>query len=127
MTIYNKYIDPITRLDKWQRHVIKEVFWQSTSGATFARGLNQNDKVTVYIPFNTNYMTYYVDPITFRENPLGYWTIQNGDIIVKGTVTDVITKQSELENKYTNAYNVTYLMSNLSGSANTQHLEIGGV
>ena len=127
MTIYNKYVDPITRLEKWQRHVINEVFWESSKGSSFAKGINQNDNVTVYIPLNMNYMTYYVNPISFRDNPTGNWTIQTGDIIVKGTVTDSITKQSELEKKYAEVYNVTKLTPNLFGSSNMHHFQVGGM
>jgi len=126
MTIYNKYFDPITREDKWQRHVIQEVFWDATSSVNLYKGLNRADKGVIYVPFNSNYMTYFTDPISFQANHTCYWTIQNGDIIVKGTVTDEITKQSELERKYSNVLNVSGFAIRDFGSPNMRHIEVNG-
>lgn len=126
MTIYNKYFNPITRADSWQRHVIYEVFWDSTSGITQYKGLIPNDKVTIYIPFNSNYMNFFIDPKTFQINHTGYWTIQNGDIIVKGIINDEITKQSELESEYPNVFNVSSITINNYGSPNMRHIEVIG-
>jgi hypothetical protein len=128
MTIYNKTFDPITRADKWQRHVVHEVFWQSTnSSAPLYKGLTRQDTGSIYLPFNANFMTYFVDPITFQTNPVGYWTIQNGDIIVKGTIPDEITKQSDLERKHSDVLNISGFNINNFGSSNMQHIQIVGV
>lgn len=126
MTIYNKYFNPITRGDSWKRHVISEVFWDSNRSVTTGRDMARIDRVNVFIPFNANYMTYFTDPITFKSNPDNYWTIQNGDIIVKGTVTDEITKQSELESKYNDVLTVSTFTIKDFGSSNMRHIEVVG-
>jgi hypothetical protein len=126
MTIYNRYVDPITRLDKWQRHNLNFVYWDASSGVSISKGMSQNSNVDVYIPTNMNYMTYYTYPINFKLNPVGYWTIQNGDIIVKGNITDEITKASDLERKYNNVYTVQNVTENFYGSPNMQHVYIRG-
>lgn len=126
MTIYNRYVDPITRLDKWQKHNLNFVYWDASHGVSISKGMSQDSKLDVYIPRNMNYMTYYTDPMNFKLNPVGNWTIQNGDIIVKGTITDEITKASDLERKYNNVYTVQNITENFYGSPNMQHIYIRG-
>jgi phage terminase large subunit-like protein len=126
MTIYNKYFDTNTRADGWQRHVISDVFWDSNRGTSYFKGLTRTDRGAIYIPFYLNDMRNFVDTLEFQASRTGKWTIQNGDIIVKGTVTDEITKQSELEKKYSDVLTISNYTINDFGSSNMQHILIVG-
>lgn len=127
ITIYNKYFNSITRSDSWKRHVIHNVFWDSSQNVNVYKGLTKTDKGVIYIPFNSNYMTYFVDPKTFQNDPNTYWTIQNGDIIVKGVIYDEVSKQSDLERKYNNVLIISSFTINDFGSQNMQHIKVLGV
>lgn len=127
MTIYNKYFSVDRGEYIWERYGIAEVFWDSTRNVLFDKGFTSSDSCTVHVPFYSNYMNSFVDSITFQSNPNGNWTIQIGDIIVKGLITDEITKQSDLESKYENVFNVTSYTINDFGSSNMRHFKIVGV
>lgn len=127
MTIFNRYLDVNTRLDKWQSHLVANVFWDANKSVSVSSGLEKNEKVSVYLPINTNDMSNYVDPISFKSNHVNKWTIQNGDIIVGHIVTDSIDKPSDLEKKYKDVYTVSSVTENFYGSQNMQHTQIGGV
>lgn len=126
MTIYNKYLDPITLTDKWQKHIIHEVYFDGGRSVKLLNGLVNNNTCRVYIPANANYLTDYLSPLDFQDTPSCHWTIQVGDIIVKGTVSDNIDRMSDLSKKYSDVYTISYFKDNRVGSANMWHFEIGG-
>lgn len=107
MTVYHKYYDKTNKIDKWKRQVINKVMWQGGKGASLNKGYDKANDITVYIPF---------------ENDLTGIELDIGDIIVKGTLTQEITKQSELtvEN-----FNLTSKKINDYCSSNMKHIQIG--
>lgn len=125
MTIYNKRFTAGEYF--WQRYVVPEVFWDSTISSLIDKGLMRDDSCIIYVPFNSNYMSSFVDSITFQNNYAGNWTVKTGDIVVKGIIIDEITKQSDLESKYENVFNITGYTINDFGSANMRHIKIVGV
>lgn len=127
ITIYNKYFDLITQSDRWQRHVIYETFWESHRSVNFNKGMSNNSKCKIYIPSDANYFTDYIDPIAFRSNHINHWTIQNGDLVVRGIITDEIVRQSDLERKYDDVCVVSYVAKNDYGSSNMHHFEVLGI
>jgi len=125
-TIYNRYLDPITLTDKWQKHLVHQVYWEGGRSVKLLNGLVNNNACRVYIPCNANYLTDYLPPLDFKDNRSGHWTIQVGDIIVKGTVTDEIDRISDLEKLYSDVYTINYFKDNRYGSSNMWHFEVGG-
>jgi hypothetical protein len=130
LTIYNKYIDPTTRLEKYQRASVVGVNWQAAK-AVFqgAAGMVRSDVATIFIPLARGATTYKL-PIAWQAlvTKTGYWTIQEGDIVVKGTVTDEITTEFTVTNlraKYDNCLVVTSVDTNDQGSASIQHWKVG--
>jgi len=109
MTLYHKVFDKTSRLDKWERYIIKNVMWQGGKGASINKGYEKANDISIYIPYNIN------DNLT--DIPISI-----GDIVVKGTVENDITKQSDL-NVYN--YNITTLINNDYGSSNMKHIQIG--
>jgi hypothetical protein len=141
LTIYNKYTDPTTRTEKYQRTVVVAVFWENRKAANIMRsGLLEADAVTVHIPFARG--TDFVKPIAWQAltTKTGSWTIQVGDVIVKGAVTDEITDavtdpkthvvtpaftMTDLAKKYDDVLTIRTVDTMDYGSQNMWHWEVG--
>lgn len=87
ITIYNRYIDVVSGVDRYQRTVIKGVNWQSKRNGTVSdKGLLLADSTLVFIDKLDNY----VSPKRFTKmQPMKrekYFTFAIGDKIVKGEV-----------------------------------------
>lgn len=104
MTIYNQKINPETKLTEYMRTQITGIHWymeQKTS--VDDKGLHSKDVYKIRIPEDAETGTKrYVTPEQYQamEDVSGAWTIQNGDIFVKGLVNDSIKKASDIFNKY---------------------------
>jgi hypothetical protein len=91
-TVYNKYIDPSTRAEVYQRAVILDVAWENRKAANVlaSGGQMSADAATIYISFarGKNYLA----PKAWQAlaSKTGKWTLQEGDVIVKGNVSDEI-------------------------------------
>lgn len=130
LTIYNKYVDPTTRTEKYQRALIVGVNWQAAK-AVFqgAAGMVRSDVATIFIPILRGATTYKL-PIAWQAltTKTGYWTIQAGDIVVRGMVSDEITDLFTVTNlraKYDNCLVITSVDANDQGSPSVQHWRVG--
>jgi len=128
-TIYNKAIDPDTRSEIYYRTVLSEVYWENRRAVNklASGGDIKADKVLVMIPrsFETNYL----EPIAWRGlvDKTGKWTLQNGDIIVRGVVADEITSEftaSDLKRKYDDVLTINSVDSMDAGSERVRHWEV---
>lgn len=105
ITIYNRYFDKLSGLDKYQRTVIRNVDWQhvrnTTAGKTVLdKGVLVKDSTLIFINKVDNYVT----PKNFAklsdaERP-GYFTFNVSDKIVKGEIDHEVTLISELEKMF---------------------------
>lgn len=129
MTIYNKYFDTDTRLDKYQRTVLYGVFWDDKKAVNrLQSGLHDADEVLIVIPFSVSSNRQYVPPKEFLrlEDKSGYYTLQEGDRVVRGDIEFEITgKVSELDDLY-EAFTVTSVDTKDFGSLHMMHWEIAG-
>ncbi|MDL2276381.1 hypothetical protein LJC02_01885 [Breznakia sp. OttesenSCG-928-G09] len=101
VTIFNKKYDKATREDMLIRTVLehKRIRWESSDALTInGQGVTVADQTTVYIPLS---LEGYVSPKEYQslEDISNKWTIQNGDIVIKGEVLENLS-HSELEKKY---------------------------
>lgn len=128
ITIYNKYFDKETRLDKYQRTVLYGVFWDERKAVNrLQSGLEDADKVTIIIPFSVTTDKKYVPPKAFDRLPdkTGYFTLQEGDRVVRGDINFEITgKVSDLDKEY-EAYTITSVDTKDFGSPHMRHWEVG--
>jgi hypothetical protein len=128
ITIYNRYFDKETRLDKYQRTVLKGVFWDEVKAVNrIQSGLEDADKVTIIIPFSVTTDKKYVPPKAFDRLPdkTGYFTLQEGDRVVRGDINFEITgKVSDLDKEY-EAYTITSVDTKDFGSPHMRHWEVG--
>lgn len=109
MTVYHKVYDKATRLDKWERYPIENVMWQGGKGASIDRGYEKANDINIWISYANNEG---LEKIPFSI----------GDIVVKGNINTVITKQSDLE---VDNFNITTLINNNYGSDLMRHIQIG--
>ena len=122
MTIYNKYINPLTHKKTYKKHLIDNVFWDDSLGVNLNMGYENADKVNVYIPYNKNNLSNYKTPKAYNGEG---WTLQNGDFMVRGNVNlDEIDGIKELSNY--EAFTMTVCDNKDFGSSNMQHFEIRG-
>ena len=109
MTLYHKVHDAETRLEKWKRYYIKNVWWYGGKGANTQKGYENANDVQIRIPYDMN------------EN-LNIANFNVGDIVCKGNIKKTITSQSELNG--VEYYNITAINNNTFG--NNAHIHLGG-
>jgi hypothetical protein len=128
ITIYNRYADAASGVDKYQRTVIKGVNWQGKRNGTVSdKGLLLADSTLIFIDKLNNY----VSPKRFNklsdEERHKYFTFDsNGDKIVKGEVDFEVTgvkpfRIADLENEFDDVINIK------SVNPLSDHFEIEGV
>lgn len=127
ITIYNRYVDPSTRSEVYQRAVVTDVVWQATKAVSGSKsGLLASNVATIFIPFAQGEL--YKLPKAWLADKSGYWTLQESDVIVKNSVADEITGAftiTSLRAKYDYVVTVTSVDAMDQGSANMQHWEVG--
>lgn len=129
LTIYNKYTDPNTRDEVYQRTEIKDVVWTSAKAVYSANlGLVRADVATVLIPFVCG--ENYLDPIAWQAltNKAGKWTLQRGDVIVRNIVSDEIDAGftlTDLKATYENVLAITNVDPFDQGSLNMRFWRVG--
>ena len=115
LTVYNKYIDPATRSEAYQRATIKAVTWENRKGGTVltSGGQIELDLARVFIPLARG--ATYLSPKAWQalDDKSGFWTFQIGDVIVRGIVTDEITPAvtDPITQIITPAFTLTLLLS----------------
>ena len=87
LTIYNKYID--NRAEKWQRSEILDCVWQGVKAISRFKEQVPANTILILIPYASG--NGYLEPKAWQDSKTNYWTLQEGDVIVRGLVTDEIT------------------------------------
>lgn len=127
ITIYNRYVDADSGVDKYQRTVIKGVNWQGKRNGTVSdKGLLLADSTLIFVDKLDNY----ISPKRFlklSDKDRGkYFTFAIKDKIVKGKIDFEITgvspyRVADLENEFDDVVDIKSV-NPLSG-----HFEIEGV
>ena len=93
VTIYNKFIDPQTKVISWYRTVISNCFWKYVGDKiTIGETVIETDNSICRIPKNDKYLDKYAWENTSNDKMSKYFTIGIGDILVKGDVSDIINE-----------------------------------
>lgn len=125
ITIYNRYFE--SRLEKYQRTVIRDVVWQATKAVSGrSTGVLASNVATVFIPMARG--AAYLKPKAWLLARSGKWTLQEGDVIVRGEATDNITTEytlTSLRAEYEDVVTITSVDAMDQGSANVQHWQVG--
>jgi hypothetical protein len=126
-TIFNRYVE--AGEEKYQRTEIPAVAWENRKAANILRsGSLAADSVSVYIPFSI--VCNYMKPVAWQSmiNKSGLWTLQVGDVIVKGIVKDEITDAftvSDMKSKYDDVVSIKSVDTMDNGSFSLRHWQIG--
>lgn len=93
ITVYNKYLDGTT--EKWQRTVLRGVFWDSSKGAVVRKtGVSSADGLMLIIPMA---IPGYKKPKEWADlaDKSGSWTLQSGDIVILGEIDYEVVRSSK--------------------------------
>lgn len=110
MTHYHKHYNKTTRLNEWIRFNYENVMWQGGKGSSTNKGYENANDVSVRLPYSLN--------------TLSISNFAIGDIIVKGTLEQNITAQTDLT--VNDVYNITAFKDNNFGKTDIQHIHISG-
>ena len=134
VTVWNKYMNTVTKMDEYKRTEIKGVMLIASKGANIMKsGMSTADSVKISIPkgANTGSKTYKA-PKDWQKTPnvdMGnFWTLQAGDKIAKGLINYEIVSPNTialLEKTYDEVYTITTPDAYLFGS--NPHWEVGGL
>ena len=92
ITVFNARVDSTTGGNVWTQTIITGASWYMTDASTVDAskgGLVAANKATIRIPTDAGFGgKTYTDPVSYKAatSVTGLWTLQNGDIIVKGSV-----------------------------------------
>ena len=123
MTVFNKH----TTQDKsiiYKPKVIENVFWDSTEAVK--DNLDKADEVTVYIPFEKNDLSKYIDPKKYDSSLMDVWTLREGDFIVKGDLSFVSNITLIKQLKDYEAFTIYSVDIKDYGSSDMQHFKVKG-
>jgi hypothetical protein len=128
ITIYNKYVDPTTRTEQWKRTVINNVVWVATQAISQSKDGQMMDN-SVNVLMQQSAAVNYVDTLTWQALVTKgvYWTLQNGDYMVRGAVTDEISSSftiSQLKAKYNEVVMITAFNPKNQGSISLRHFQV---
>ena len=111
ITVFNKFMDPDTNEITWYRTYIDGCFWNDTSiQSTAGQIVHDTNNVILRIPQDNRFKEYAEWVNTKSDERNNYFTLHQGDIIVKGHVEDVINdyqagvRSSDLISKYKELY-----------------------
>lgn len=122
ITIYNKYIE--NREEKYQRSEVYNVVWQSTKAISRMREMTAANTALILIPFSSGVP--YQEPKAWQVDREG-WTLQEGDVIVRGLVEDEIDNDftiTDLRKEHENVVAIASVDAMDQGFPAVQHWEV---
>ena len=138
ITVYNRYNDPSTDVVRWYRSVLTDCFWKYAGERVLINGIELNTSTVICrIPEDTKYMSKYLwDQLPTDSKP-SYFTLGIEDIIIPGTVTDVIDeygigtgiKSTDLLSKYAKlqgCMKINLVVENIGTARNNPHYLVTG-
>lgn len=107
VTVYNRYEDPQTQVVMWHRHVVDGCFWKySGDKVTIGNAIIDTSSVICRIRKRPDFLEKYEWVNKPNDEMSNFFTLGQGDIIVKGAVDDEINeyqsgkRASDLVKKY---------------------------
>lgn len=93
ITVYNKFEDPQTQVIKWFRHVVHDAFWKDAGNkVTIGNVTLETNDIICRIREDKSFLEKHIW-VTIPNDEMGnYFTLGQGDIIVKGEVDDEINE-----------------------------------
>lgn len=126
ITIFHRKYNKITRQDEWHATKVSGASWYGSQKVSVSdNGLISADIYAVRIPESV--LGRYVSPDEYNhmQNISGRWTVQSGDIVVRGAVNVKITSPKDVTSKYAQSFVVTGWRDNRRG-VSQRHLKVEG-
>lgn len=96
ITVYNKYTDPQTQVVSWYRRVLTNCFWKyEHQKLTVGETILETNRTICRIPQNEQFLERYQWEQLYNDVMAAYFTLSQGDIVVKGEVEDIIDEYSK--------------------------------
>lgn len=127
ITLYNHKYNKNTRLDDWQRTVIRGVhFYEDNKVSVGDKGLYSAKFCKIRIPEDVECDRDYIpeDEYFAAVDVSQYWTLQEGDIVVRGVCNIEIEKPADLKSLHVKYYKINSWADNRFGGQ--PHWRIGG-
>ena len=137
LTIFNKYEDAVTNLITWYKHTVSNCFWKYVGDkVTVGNTVLETNNIICRIPQDDAFLENYLW-VSLPNYEMGnYFTLSQGDIIVKGNVSDVIDeyqsghRSSDLLAKYKKlqgCMTIERFSINIGSGRNNPHYYIKGI
>lgn len=136
VTIYNKYTDAQTQLTRWYRNVITDCFWKLDGNTVQVGDVTLDSKsIICRIPKDDTFLEKQEWINKPNDEKGNYFTIAQGDIIVKGTCDDEIDeytrghRSTDLLSKYRTyqaCMEITEFSNNTGVGRNNEHYFVRG-
>lgn len=96
VTVYNKYLDPITQVVTWYKTKVTDAFWKDVSDKlTLGDTALESNKLICRIREDARYKDKYLWNALTAKKKAEYFTLGQGDIIIKGDVADVVDEYAD--------------------------------
>lgn len=96
ITIYNKFIDPLTQVVTWYRHVVNGCFWKYIGNKVQVGSVTLSTNNTICrIPKQETFLEKHEWINVPNDQMDQYFTLAPQDIIVKGAVNDTIDEYTK--------------------------------
>lgn len=93
ITIFNKFKDPQTKVVRWYKTVVTGAFWKYVGDkVTIGQTVLETNNIICRIRKDSRFLEKYQWEQKPNDQMSNYFTLGNGDIIVKGTVEDDINE-----------------------------------
>lgn len=107
ITVYNKYEDSTTQIVTWYRTNLSKCFWKNNiQKVTLGQETLETNSIICRIPKNDSFMEKYMWLQLPNDKKSTYFTLGEGDIIIKGSVSDTIdeyikgSRSNDIKTKY---------------------------
>ena len=137
ITIYNKYVDSQTQLVHWYRHVVNGTFWKySGNKVVVGNTVLETKDIICRIRKDENFREKHEWILIPNDKMENYFTLSQGDIIVKGEVNDAIDeytsgyRSSDLKKKYKSLQGCLEIQewaNNTGGGRGNEHYYVKGI
>ena len=137
LTIYNKYTDKQTKIDRWYKSTVNGAFWKYAGDkVTIGQTVLQTNNIICRIRKDDKFLEDYLWKALPNDQMLEHFTLQGGDIIVKGIVDDVIdeytagSRSSDLLKKYKEqqgCMKIEVVQLNVDGGRGQEHYYVKGI
>ena len=137
VTIYNKYTDAVTDVVTWHRYVVHNCFWKYVGDkVTVGQTVLETNNIICRIPQDDAFLENYEWVALPNDQMDKYFTLSQGDIIVKGSVDDVVDeyakghRSSDLLAKYKKlqgCMEIERYAINIDGGRNNPHYYVKGI